>query len=240
MNTPPRLRRDTRVFISAVTKELGSVRKLVESGLKANDYHAVEQADFSLSYLDLIDKLRERISTCDAVIHIAGRCYGSEPKALPDGVTRRSYTQLEYDIAKELEKPVYVFITAKDFPADLHEPEADELAELQAAHCQHLARTGQDYNRPKSREELDQQIRSLQLKVERLEEELTLVDQKVETTGRQLAKWLAVCAGLVVCVLAGQAWLKRDTTALTSKTDRIKQTTDDLKRTTESGIANVA
>jgi len=56
-----KLRRDTRVFISAVTIELGTVRKLIEAGLKANDYHAVEQTDFVLSYRDIGDKLRERI-----------------------------------------------------------------------------------------------------------------------------------------------------------------------------------
>ena len=47
MSVPPKnLRRDTRVFISAVTRELGSVRKLVKKGLEDNDYHAVEQDNF--------------------------------------------------------------------------------------------------------------------------------------------------------------------------------------------------
>lgn len=126
----PKLRRDMRVFISAVTKELGTVRKLVEAGLKANGYHAVEQSDFTLSYRDLKDKLRERISTCDAVVHVAGQCFGFEPNERPDDAERRSYTQLEYDLARELGKPVYVFVTGAGFPVDPHESEPDDLRQM--------------------------------------------------------------------------------------------------------------
>ena len=78
-----KLRRDTRVFISAVSRELGSVRKLAKKGLEDNDYHAVEQENFPPDYRQLMDKLRERIESCDAVLHIAGRCYGAEPQQRP-------------------------------------------------------------------------------------------------------------------------------------------------------------
>ena len=123
MTNPPRtIRRDTRVFISAVTRELGSVRKLVKKALEDNDYHAVEQENFPPDYRDLIAKLRERINSCDAVVHIAGQCYGAEPPERPADAPRRSYTQLEYDIAVELGKPVYVFLTGSEFPADSHAP----------------------------------------------------------------------------------------------------------------------
>ena len=59
MTNPPRtIRRDTRVFISAVTRELGTVRRLVKKGLEDNDYHTVEQDNFPPDYRDLVDKLR--------------------------------------------------------------------------------------------------------------------------------------------------------------------------------------
>jgi Domain of unknown function (DUF4062) len=97
MSIPPRtIRRDTRVFISAVTRELGTVRKFVKKGLEDNDYHAVEQDNFPPDYRDLIDKIRERIDSCDAVIHIAGHCYeadrSSGPSTHPFGATRSSST----------------------------------------------------------------------------------------------------------------------------------------------------
>ena len=143
-DSPRTIRRDTRVFISAVTRELGSVRKLVKKALEDNDYHAVEQDNFPPDYRDLKAKLRARINSCDAVIHIAGQCFGAEPAERPADASRRSYTQLEYDIAVELGKPVYVFLTGADFPANPHDPEAPELQDLQAAHRERLTSTGQD------------------------------------------------------------------------------------------------
>ena len=108
--------------------------QVVKKGLEDNDYHAVEQDNFPPDYRDLVDKLRERIDSCDAVVHIAGHCYGAEPGERPPEAPRRSYTQLEYDIAVELKKPVYVFLTGDGFPADPHKPEPAELRELQQAH----------------------------------------------------------------------------------------------------------
>jgi Domain of unknown function (DUF4062) len=208
MSTSPRtIRRDTRVFISAVTRELGSVRKLVKKGLEDNDYHAVEQDNFPPDYRDLIDKIRERINSCDAVVHIAGVCYGAEPAQRPADAPRRSYTQLEYDIAIELDKPVYVFLTGDKFPTDPHKPEPPGLRELQAAHRQRLTSNGQDCNPTDSREQLDQKIRSLQLKVEGLADELQKVDEQVAVHGGRLRRWLALLAVMGVAALGSVSYV---------------------------------
>jgi hypothetical protein len=199
-NPAQTIRRDIRVFISAVTRELGSVRKLVKKGLEDNDYHAVEQDNFPPDYHDLRDKLRARIASCDAVVHIAGHCYGAEPVERPEEAPRRSYTQLEYDLAVELGKPVYVFLTGAEFPADPHEPEAADLQELQEAHRRRLTSSGRDYNPAASPDQLNQKIRSLQLKVEQLTEDLQQVDHQVAVQGGRLRRWLVA---LAVLVLAG-------------------------------------
>ena len=173
----------------------------VKKGLEDNDYHAVEQDNFPPDYRDLIDKLRQRIASCDAVVHIACHCYGAEPPNRPDDAPRRSYTQLEYDIAVELGRPVYVFLTGDKFPTDPHEPESPELRELQVAHRERLTSTGKDYNPTASPEQLDQKIRSLQLKVERLTDEIQQVDEKVAIHGGRLRRGLVAVAAVGIVAL---------------------------------------
>ena len=90
MSIPPRtIRHNTRVFISAVTPSWARCANLVKKGVKDNDYHAVEQKNFPPDYRDLKEKLRERINPYDAVVHIAGQCYGAEPPERPDDAPRR-------------------------------------------------------------------------------------------------------------------------------------------------------
>jgi hypothetical protein len=201
------LRRDTRVFISAVSRELGTVRKLVKKALEDSGYHAVEQDNFPLDYRELVDKLRNQIATCDAVIHIAGRCFGAEPRQRPEGAPRRSYTQLEYDLARALGKPVYVFVTGAGFPTDPDEAEDEEKVHLQEAHRQALMGTDQEYHCAASREDIDQKVRSLQFRVEALVDELTRTDEKVVATGTRLGRRLAVIFAVALAVLAAVGYL---------------------------------
>jgi tetratricopeptide (TPR) repeat protein len=195
------IRRDTRVFLSAVTRELSSVRKLVKKALEDNDYHAIEQDNFPADYRDLVDSDRERIDSCDAVIHIVGHCYGAEPPQRPADAARRSYTQLEWAVAVELDKPIFIFLIGDGFPVDPHEPESPELQALQEAHREYLISTDQNHNPVSSIEQLDQKIRGIRFKIERLAEELQQVDQKVDVHAGKLRVWLFSVAVLVVAAL---------------------------------------
>ena len=201
------LRRDTRVFISAVSRELGTVRQLVKKALEDSGYHVVEQTTFPLDYRDVVDKLRLLLASCNAVIHIAGQCFGTEPSQQPEGTTRRSYTQLEYALARKLDKRVYVFITDDAFPTDQHVAEDEEYSRLQAAHRQALMQTGQDYCLAISREDIDQKVRSLHLQVELLTEELTRTDDRVVATGQRLGRRSGLILVLVLAMLGTLGYL---------------------------------
>ena len=136
------IRRDTRVFISAVTRELGLIRKLVKKGLEDNDYHVVEQDNFPPDYRDLIDKLRERIDSCDAVVQIAGHCYGAEPGQQPPVAPRWSYTQFEYEIAIELDNHPDVAIRLNNLASLLEEANLHCLPHRLARGTARIARGG--------------------------------------------------------------------------------------------------
>ena len=97
------------VFISATTRELGSYREEVKNALLTLGIFPIEQTNFRLAHGPLTTKLRSLIGPCDAVIHLAGFYYGAEPSQRPSGEPRRSYTQIEYDVARELRNPTLPF-----------------------------------------------------------------------------------------------------------------------------------
>src|SRR5262249_22665362 len=75
------------------------------------------------------------------------------------GEARRSYTQLEYEIALELHKPVFVFIAADDCPFDHPGDEPRELRGLQIEHLGRLKASDRTWMEFRSREHLTDQAR---------------------------------------------------------------------------------
>ena len=96
-----------RVFVSATSVDLGSYRRIVSDTLLKLDAQPVTQDHFAPDSRAVKQMLRDRIAACDAVICLVGAVYGHEPKQHDDG-PRRSFTQLEYDIAVELRKQQYI------------------------------------------------------------------------------------------------------------------------------------
>ena len=78
-----------------------------------------------------------------AASELLGVRYGAEPdpSSVPEGETRRSYTQMEVEIARKLGKKLYVFLCPEDFPYDEEsQAESDEKRELQRAYWQQIRR----------------------------------------------------------------------------------------------------
>ena len=80
-----------KIFISATTQDLKSYRQIVAQWASSREYVPVVQDEFPVmsDYGTIVQMLREKLDPCDAVIHLAGRFYGFEPKNRPDGETRR-------------------------------------------------------------------------------------------------------------------------------------------------------
>src|SRR5512135_1579584 len=128
-----------RVFLSAGSLDLKTFR---QAAAKTLDQHAARickhgplevdfQEGFPPDYQTVWEILRQRILECDAVICLVGYAYGREPRNVPPGFRRRSYTQMEFDIAHALGKPVFVFRADDPSALDRHEPEPEELRNLQ-------------------------------------------------------------------------------------------------------------
>ncbi len=97
------------IFISATSDDLGSYRRAVRDVLLSKEVLPLMQDHFPPDYRSVVGLLEEKIRHCDAMICLVGSVYGREPRQRPDGEPRRSYTQLEYAIARRLGKPVYLF-----------------------------------------------------------------------------------------------------------------------------------
>src|SRR3954464_6211230 len=116
-----------KVYISATAAGLRSVLEAIKETLLSSDLVPVEIASFESDWNTVAAGLRERIASCDALIHIAGTRYGAEPDpaTLPPGTPRRSYAQMEYHLACEVQEQrgaeafrVHAFVCPEDFAYD--------------------------------------------------------------------------------------------------------------------------
>ena len=85
----------TKIFVSATSTDLRTFRNQVKVWLLDMGWLPVVQDHFAPDDQTVVEMLRKRVSECDAVVHIIGRCYGAEPKMPLKGAPRRSYTQIE-------------------------------------------------------------------------------------------------------------------------------------------------
>jgi tetratricopeptide (TPR) repeat protein len=166
---PPRIRRITaedrhvsgpvlRVFVSATTQDLGSCRGAAKEELLTAGFLPVTQENFGPDYLSLSDFLRSEIAKSDAVICLIGQAYGAAPQDYAQA--RRSYTQLEYDLAIECRKPTLVFLTADNYAPDSPVSESEEEQELQRRHREHVTAAGHKW-------ELFSDVHDLRIRVAR-------------------------------------------------------------------------
>ncbi len=155
------------IFLSGVSHEFASFRDAVEIEIQKKGCFAENQPSFATDYRTIEAMLRQKLSEADAVIHIVGFRYGAEPHARPETARRRSYTQMEFDIARELDKPVYCFLSAdasvRDAPTGTELPEPDELAALQAAHRATVNSTNNIRYSFRDKQELCSQVAAIQI-----------------------------------------------------------------------------
>jgi len=161
------------VFISATSADLKSIRSIIKDTLLDKDYFPVEQSHFAPDYRSVKEMLYEKLKKCHALIHVVGLRYGAEPQNREDFEPRRSYTQMEYHIAKELGLKIYTFICPDSFPFDENvKPESPELQELQKEHRQQFLNDDNLYVETHSKERIKEATLKLGLHLEKLRSEM--------------------------------------------------------------------
>ncbi len=237
-STPP-----AKVFISATSGDLHQVRDLIKQGLLTMSCMPVEQDNFPPDYRSVKEMLEDKIVQCDAVVHIVGMRYGAEPDpvTLPEAEPRRSYTQMEADIARRLKKKLYTFICPEDFPFEFpSEPESDEKQALQAEYRREVLGREELYTYVESPEDVARKVRELQVELDDLR----------QTIRRDRRYYALLLLGLIVFLAAigtGVWWIaargpQQTAELVAAQYDREKiraQLTKDIQGTATKRIAEL-
>jgi hypothetical protein len=143
------------IFISAVSEELRSARQLVANTLAFLGYEPVWQDVFGTESGDLCALLRQQIDQCKGVVQLVGQCYGAEPPLAHPEFGRVSYTQYEALYARKRGKKIWYLFIDESFPIDAHEPEPEELRQLQSSYRNILKADTHLFHPLRSREALE-------------------------------------------------------------------------------------
>lgn len=185
------------IFISAVSKELRGARQLVANTLQFLGYEPVWQDIFGTEQGDLRAMLRKQVDDCKGVVQLLGQCYGAEPPLPDEQFGRVSYTQYEALYARHRGKKVWYLVLDEHFKADAHEPEPEELRELQASYTRRVHADMHLFHPLSSPE-------ALEANVLKLRDELTKLRRGAKQWALGVAGMLVLITGLVIWVLHTQ------------------------------------
>ncbi|MES2922236.1 MAG: DUF4062 domain-containing protein [Verrucomicrobiota bacterium] len=218
-----------RIFISAASGDLRSIRQIVKEALLTIDCHPVEQTNFPPDARTVGNMLRGKIGDCQALIHICGMRYGAEPDpaTLPPGTPRRSYTQMEYHIGYELQDErgddrfrIYTFICPENFPYD-EEPDTEpqEKRQFQLAHRARLFEGSHLWEKPRDADDLKARILAIQEQVFTLKQEQAEVKIEVLQNRHLGLKAFAILLFLLGGIYGGLAFINRHVETLPARVE---------------------
>lgn len=215
------------IFISAVSKELRSARQLVANTLTFLGYEPVWQDIFGTEGGDLRQMLRQQIDQCKGVVQLVGRCYGAEPPAPDEEFGRVSYTQFEALYARKRGKKVWYLFMDKTFPIDAHEPEPEEVRELQAAYRGKLKADTHLFHPLASRE-------ALEAGVLKLRDDLTQLRRGAKRWAVGVAALLVIITLLVLWLVRSQSEASRTMSGLSTQMAKDSRSLEKIAESFES------
>jgi tetratricopeptide (TPR) repeat protein len=241
----------TRLFVSTVSTELASARRLVADTLRRLGFDTVTQDDFPTGHGELRAWLEQQIAGCEGVFQMVGSAYGREPplsdapgRPWPDPAFGRcSYTQFELLYAQRLRKRTWVIEVGPgcrrdrepaqlDLPpvrdgAPPHPDPAGYQAErraLQLAYVERLRAANHLRHRVDSDAELENRVL-------RLKDELAQLRARQERHQRRLGWGLGGVFATLLLVGGGLLWSNHwNTTTIVAQTAAQQQITTERIR----------
>jgi hypothetical protein len=207
------------VFISCVSPEFRQTRSRVAAVLTRLGYTPVVQEIFGTEPGDLRQVLRDKIDACEGLIQIVGQGYGAEPPTVDADYGRVSYTQFEFLYARSQKKKTWLLFACEacardtpleclDLPSDHghHDPAGyrAERRALQLAYCDQRKKDGHLYYDATSDTDLE-------LKVERLRDELAKLRQAFNLWQNKVLRAFALGFVFLAFIAGGIWWLAYST-----------------------------
>jgi hypothetical protein len=124
-----------KIFLSSTTQDLAIYRQAIYDAIEdLEGYHCIRMENFGARDANAKDFDIRKIEECDLFVGILGYFHGSTPEN-----EEQSYTEQEYDIAKVMGKPRFIFLSSAEvlMRADLIEP--DEKRRRQQQFRQRIA-----------------------------------------------------------------------------------------------------
>jgi tetratricopeptide (TPR) repeat protein len=225
LNLPGAMHARPRIFISAVSNELGKARQLVINVLQRLGYETESQEIFGTEQGDLRDMLRRKIDSCEGLIQLTGQRFGFSPTKPEEDPHAVSYTQFELHYARERGKKVWPIILDEKFPSDADNDEPECRCELQKAYRKNLCNCEHLYHRAKNFDEL--KIRIFELNDQLAE--LRIAWEKEQRRARRFRVFagvgILVLVGLVLAVAKMVSGVKSDTGSIKKDVAQIKDDT---------------
>lgn len=148
-----------KIFLSAATSDLQSARLSASAALRALGWQPVLADQSEPASGAFWQQTQPAMRECGAVIHIVGLAYGNEPGQRLAAEPRRSYAQLEYDLAIALRRPLIVFVCEERFPFDPRPAEDADRQRLQQIHRTFLQSQARPFQCISSIAELENALR---------------------------------------------------------------------------------
>ena len=193
-----------KIFISATSGDLSSARQIAKEALLTINCHPVEQTNFEPDWRSVTDMLCGKISDCQALIYLVGFRYGAEPDpaTLPPGTPRRSYTQMEYHLARAMGLRVYTFLLPETYPFDVPaKGETPEQTQLLTAHRSLIQSSPHLYEKPANDLDLRTRIIALREQCLSMEGEQQSIAKEVKTN-RHWGLWATVATSLILSCIS--------------------------------------
>ena len=146
---------------------------------------------------DLREVLRQKIDQCGGVVQLVGQCYGAEPPTVDPAFGRVSYTQYEALYARQRGKKVWYLFIDETFPIDPHDPESDEVRELQATYRRRVQVDAHLFHALTSRD-------ALEAGVLKLRDDLTRLRRGAKLWAAGVGILLLISVGIGFWLLRGQ------------------------------------